>query len=469
MEGQRQRLPRGSAPVLTRITAAAAVSAYAATFAWAYGAHVAPYYAFWGLDSRAIPSPFLALSVMLAVAPALWLPRGIGRPSLLLFLVQYLVLFVPGCFVLYQTSAPVLAPAASARLLLAMFAGLTVMQAFYLLPTVALPRPAIPPRAYTALFSSLTAGLMLYVLSQYGSNFAITDFRGIYAVRQALAERMGGGPVLAGQYAIMWLSGFCLPAAMAFGLQTRRLPLLIAAAAGYVALYGIAGNKLTLLAIVFIPALHCWARWAARAAVPAFAAGITLLLAAPAALPALRLEPLGRWFVAVVHQRIFSIPSLLIAQYHGFFEGHPLTYFSHIRGIHLVVPFPFGMDLSRTVGLHYYGELVGSNANFWAGDGLAGFGMPGVILMSLACGLLFWAFDSVARGLKPGFVMAAAGFAAASFANIPLPTLVLSGGFGLLLLALWLLPREGMYASLWQTAAAGDPPLAHGNAGRGQR
>jgi hypothetical protein len=136
----------------------------------------------------------------------------------------------------------------------------------------------------------------------------------------------------------------------------------------------------------------------------------------------------------------------------------PWTYFSHVRGIGWAVPYPYQLDLPRTVGWHYYGELVGSNANFWAGDGLAGFGLPGLVLMSLACGMLFWLFDSLSSHLEPGFVTVAAAFIAISFGNISLPTLLLSGGLGLLMLCLYLMPRQGWTEPIFRDETPGASP-----------
>ena len=116
---------------------------------------------------------------------------------------------------------------------------------------------------------------------------------------------------------------------------------------------------------------------------------------------------------------------------------------SHVTGFNILIPSPYDMDIPRMLGMHYYASPVGLNAGFWAGDGIAGFGPPGIIIMSAVCALVFWIFDSVAKRFEPRFVIIAATFIATSFGNISLSTTVVSGGLGLLLAAIFSMPNKG--------------------------
>ena len=149
------------------------------------------------------------------------------------------------------------------------------------------------------------------------------------------------------------------------------------------------------------------------------------------------------WYVAVVNFRTFSIPAHLIAQYYDFFGNNPLTYMSHVSGINMLIPYPYDMDIPRSIGMYYYEAPVGLNAGFWAGDGLAGFGPPGIIIMSVMCAVLFWVFDCIAKRYETRFVIIAATFIAVSFGNISLSTTIVSGGLGFLFIALFVLPSKG--------------------------
>src|SRR5439155_25815507 len=83
-----------------------------------------------------------------------------------------------------------------------------------------------------------------------------------------------------------------------------------------------------------------------------------------------------------------------------------------------------------------------STAHFWATDGLAALGLPGILLISVFCALLLWAIDSVAEKHDPKLVALLISFAAFNLANISIFTSLLSGGLALLMLLLYLMPKE---------------------------
>jgi hypothetical protein len=246
-----------------------------------------------------------------------------------------------------------------------------------------------------------------------------------------------------GFYAQMWLAGFFFPFLAAVGVETRRRWLLLLAAGGYLLLFGIGGSKTTLLSLVYFPAVLLWLACTSRYRIPAFALGLCGILSIGVLMESVGWTDSAYWYVAVVNFRTFGVPAQIIGQFFDFFRENPLTYMSHVGGVNLLVPNPYDMDIPRLVGMHYYAAPVGANAGFWAGDGLAGFGLPGIVIMSVACAAVFWIFDSVAKRFETRFVIVAATFIATSFGNIPLSTTVVSGGLGLLLVALLVLPNEG--------------------------
>jgi hypothetical protein len=290
---------------------------------------------------------------------------------------------------------------------------------------------------------SSTALLIGYTIFYFGGNFQIANLEEIYSVRSALAEAAEASGTRFVFYAQMWLAGFFFPFFAAVGVETKRRWLLVLAAGGYLLLFGIGGSKATLFSFIYFPAVILWLAYSNRHKVPIFALGLCCFLTIGVLMKLVGLTGAAYWYVAVVNFRTFSIPAHLIAQYYGFFSNYPLTYMSHVSGFNIVVPYKYDLDIPRSIGMHYYETPVGLNAGFWAGDGLAGFGPPGIIVMSVACAVLFWIFDSIAKRCEPRFVIIAATFIATSFGNISLSTTVVSGGLGLLLIALLVLPNKG--------------------------
>jgi hypothetical protein len=206
--------------------------------------------------------------------------------------------------------------------------------------------------------------------------------------------------------------------------------------------------------MVFIPGIYFVVRRDRGGIGTRLALGVSALLAFGALLRAVTGSSLATWYIAVVHFRTISVPPLLIAQYYDFFRANPLTYMSHVHGVNLLVRYPYDSDLPRLIGQYFYDFPVGSNAGLWAGDGLAGFGPPGIVLVSCFCAAVFWLLDCIAAPYEPRFVAVAISFAATSFANVPLTTAILSGGLGLLLVALLVLPRRGLLRHAWRPPPA---------------
>jgi hypothetical protein len=177
---------------------------------------------------------------------------------------------------------------------------------------------------------------------------------------------------------------------------------------------------------------------------PAFIWGISALLSAPAFLEVVLPPIITRWYLAVVNFRTFSIPSIIIAQYYEFFQHNPLTYMSHVKGINLFVNYPYDKAYSMIIGEHFYGSILNLNAGLWAGDGLAGFGPKGIVIMSFMCAIVFYMLDCFSRSFDARFVAVSITFAATTFANAPLSTTILSGGLGFLMMVLFVLPNKGL-------------------------
>jgi hypothetical protein len=242
----------------------------------------------------------------------------------------------------------------------------------------------------------------------------------------------------------MWLAGFFLPLAFAVAVQRRRPLWMGLVVAGYVLAFGLAGSKQTLFALGYLAAIFVWTRFVPRRRFAWLAIGFAILLLVPELLQLLGPtgELVGRWYTLIVNVRIFGIPQLSIAQYYDFFASNPLTYGSHIKGVDLLVAYPYSTDVPFTVGEFFYGRPIGANVGMWAQDGIASFGILGVILVSVVAATVFWLLDSVSVGLDARMVIVSLGVIATSLTNVSLFTTLLSGGLLLAIFSLWLMPRE---------------------------
>jgi hypothetical protein len=124
---------------------------------------------------------------------------------------------------------------------------------------------------------------------------------------------------------------------------------------------------------------------------------------------------------------------------------------SHVNGVNLFVHYPYDEAYSMIIGEYFYGSILNLNAGLWAGDGLAGFGPKGIVIMSFVCAIVFYILDCLSRSFDARFVAVSITFATITFANASLSTTLLSGGLGFLMLVLFVLPNKGLFQMAFKT------------------
>lgn len=434
-----------------RVLFVSAVLALAVVYQVTYAAWVAGVHATWGFGWRPPPAAYLAVSIVMAVIPALWMPLRFRRPSQFLLLLQYLVIYVPTLLVSYHSLNPAVSPERVLLLSATLFGGITILQAALWMPLLRIPVPELPAPLFWFVFLAATTALGAYVAIELSGSFRLAGFEEMYAVREETARQVSESARLGG-YAQLWLAGLCLPFLFAVAVYARRWWILPIVAGGYLFLLGIGGSKSLMFAIVFLLAIGVWSRHEDAHRGTWLAAGLIVMLAFPIALvhSGPLLEVAGRWYVAIVNVRTFGIPQLLHLQYAEFFAVNPLTHGGHIRGIGSIVANPYATDVPYTVGEYFYGVPVGANVGMWAQDGIASFGLPGILVISVLCACFFWVLDSCCVRLRPGFVACCLGFAAVAFTNVSLFTTLLSVGVLFFLLIAPLIPRAGMLAAAFR-------------------
>jgi hypothetical protein len=425
-----------------RVLLVGVVALYYAIFIWTYRVFISEIQDSWGFSLHEIPAGYQMLNWVMVLVPALWLPLRLERPSLLLFLLQYIVVFIPCTIVIYNASLPEFEPSSVCVLLLTLFAALSIWQASYYIPLLKLRARPVSAPAFWSAFALLGLTLFGLVFGVLGANFRLTDLAHIYAVRFAAADLVTGAVGGLAQHAQMILAGAVLPLLFAAGVTFRQRWLYVVATGVYFFLFGVAGNKSAILGVPILAMIALWMRAGPARAPVRLLLGMTVLLLVPVLMSGddERSKFLLSWYIALVHARIFAMQALITGQYYAFFQDHPYTFWSHVTGISAFVPYPYEIDVPRTIGQYYYTVNVGTNGGMWPSDGIAALGLPGVLIIAIVATVILWVFDSIAARHNVRFVVVALGFIAISFTNIPLPTTIVSGGALLLTLALYFMP-----------------------------
>ena len=413
---------------------------YVACFEWMYVNYLYPTWDYLGFDYNPPARSYLVLAWILSVLPVLWMPIKLTRPSQLAYWVLYITVIIPSMFV------PLFAgfdrPAEIRTLILTLFAGFAVTGSSYLLPLFTVHPIRVPRLLFWRAFACVAVVLALWMLIVFHNHFHIVSFSDVYDLRDTANDVAEGSQV---NYAFMLLSGAINPFLMGFGLYYRRKWIFVAGVLGQLLVYSVGGTKGSILSILFVPAVYLLLTKSIK-----FPFGVKMTFAPLVLLGGLCLSfrlvdydpgPLLAIVLFVVLLRVVSINGLVTAQYYNFFQSNPLTHLSHIKGVSWFVHYPYQYPIGQEIGLVFSGTTgLDATAHFWATDGIGGFGLPGIILVSVFCALVFWALDSLSRRHDPRLIALVTTYAAYNLANISIFTSFLSGGFGLLIGLTYLMP-----------------------------
>lgn len=439
-----------------RLTVIAASLFYAAAFHWSYRDLVAPQYTAWGAGYRPLAWSVLATIYGACALPVLFMPIEMRRPSQFLLYIQYFLVFIPSAFLSFYVNRPQLGVGEATALLGWMTAGMLLLQAGYCAPLVRFGTVRLSPRLFWVVLTLAGIGLFAYTGAILRGNFRLVGLSDVYDVRSAMGDLItasGSGFI---SYAQLWLGNLILPIAFAAGVYFRHRWLSLVSLLGYLFIFGISGQKVALVAIVYLPGTYLLLRTGRRSLPATMGLALASILLTGYLVAALFGPLINTWYVAVLNFRTFTIQGINLSQYYAFFQNHPTTNLSHLSGIRWFIRYPYDLDIPFTLGYFYYAAPVGNNSGMWATDAIGGFGAWAIPLVSLVASGIFWALDSCAEGLDPRFVALIVAYIGTTLANVSLGTTLLSGGLSLLLIVLALMPRSQTIVARKRPRRAGD-------------
>jgi hypothetical protein len=378
----------------------------------------------------------------LCLVPAIWMPP-ITRPSILLFLSQYLLIYIPASFILHYSSIPVFDDVTALELQVVMLLGLSIMQVSYYIPLAAVRPHPLTSSGFKALLAVLVIVPLGYLCITQGNTFRLTDFGNdntdfrfeqIDVASQHLFRFVGA-------YGEAWLAYIVFPLFGAVGLFCRKWGLLVGIVLGYTLLYGLSAYRSQILAPVFILFIYLWTRRAHK--YTWLFGGLTVALLWPMAFSPEKPSAFRILWIVMFHLRTICAQGMELGQYFEYYRVTPVTHFMHLNIFSVLGLSPPNSDPIAAVSEYFYGRPLGENANLWAGDGLSSLGIVGIPVLSIFCSALFRLLDSLAARFKLSFVLVWFAFVPVGFANMSLFTNMLTGGFGLLMFLLYVAPKDG--------------------------
>jgi hypothetical protein len=207
-------------------------------------------------------------------------------------------------------------------------------------------------------------------------------------------------------------------------------------------LYSAEGSKAVILSVVILIGLYSIIGASRRRF------GLSLVMILTAILSTLWLlagvtsqNPVLSFALSLLFQRTFANGGYMTGAYANFFNTHPLTHLSTVHGVGLFLQYPYDRTLGLLLGNYELGiQDLDLNAHFLASDGIAGFGPIGIIFISGACSMIFWILDCCAARHDVVLASLMVAFVAMNLLNASLFTTLLSGGLGLVILLMSIMP-----------------------------
>lgn len=400
-----------------------AAMAYAIGYYFVYLDYLAPIfgYAHYNLIRR--PFIFIVFSIGVAVIPTVFY-QGCRKISTFIAILIYATAYVPSIItIMLALDRPV------AEILIIQITFMMGMSLFFLADRFENHQIIIPNFRQWPLsvFHSLAITLTILVLFKYHNDLRFVSFDEVYNHRFANTETDRGALV---GYSVMWLTSCVYPIYLAIGLTIRRWRFFIVGSAGLTLIYMATASKTSLLTPIIVLAFYFASKLDINKLLPRIltmltTVSITLLYVLP------KDNLIVYWTRAILLMRTLSTGGWSSFTYYDYFPKHGFTYYSHIRIVdfftHMYPYHPF--ELGQVIGLEYSdSELANFNANFWATDGIAAMGIPGIIIINFIVFIFLIAINKITSRHNLSFVIIALTPFIMTLLNISFFTALLSGG-----------------------------------------
>ncbi|MER9890675.1 hypothetical protein NKJ40_01000 [Mesorhizobium sp. M0119] len=248
----------------------------------------------------------------------------------------------------------------------------------------------VSANAFFFVFFSVYLAAIVFYIGTYRGMMSFSGMRELYEQRARFGDTQTSTLAL---YLTGWLSNAMNPYLIAVGLfdRTRRWAIAVGAAGQVVVFMAFAG-KIMLVIIVVTFGFYFFALAKGRISTPRLAFGFAALTFVVLGLLAATHYQPGETMldiVTLIYIRTLGIQGAMTGVYADVFSSSTLTYWSHANILNLIVDYPYKAPLGYVVGARLVGGTgFNANSHFWATDGIAAYGMMGVVIIGIVVGVL---------------------------------------------------------------------------------
>jgi hypothetical protein len=392
----------------------------------------------------------VALGIFFALMPLFWVPLRLELPSQMFAYILYLAVHVTFCTVGLQS----VAVSFTVLLPYIIICALSLIAFFWLatIPPSPIRREGYP-MSYVLIGLALAGiGILSWAAATVGINFEPLALEDVYDLRFALREQFaeGGTGLLVLGYLISPLTLVIAPALVIAGLRKgQRYWLFVAMAISYAG-YQAFSQRIALGAgIICAIAVYTWVtERAGRISISPLRIAL-FFLAILVAVTILDADDPGRPLSQLTIGRLLIVPGMLGSFWIEFFSENPHGLYagSGVLGLLFGREEPYGMPLSRLMGLVYFGsEQNNANAHLWA-EGYAQAGFIGVLIASAIAMAAFRLLDRLCVDRNPRFLLPVCIPMALTLTNVHVLGLFLTSGLWLLYLIAYCMPKDSTLTS----------------------
>lgn len=438
-----------SATIVNRALIVGATYIYAFSILVSYQLYLHPLWGYFGFIYSEPNIYDYAFAIFLLALASMALPSSFARPSTVVLLFMYAIVFVPTVVVTLCLKSDTLA--VHWKILLSLTLAMVASSLVSRLQISTASRPAGDPS--TTFINSLILLWALIAILNIAVYHSVMGFAGI---ETAYEQREAGASKNAlTAYSQTLFSTLINPTIFSLGLIYRKKKWVWIGIAGSLLIYSISAQKtillLPIITYVFYRFLCLKNTQRITPAVPLMLlSGLTLIASAT-----YEHNDAAWLFAAMFVFRTIAVPGLTYSQYHEFFSTNGYTFWSHVKGISSLVPTPstyindpLWPGLGYMIGeFSYKRSDLNANANLFSGDGVAAAGWIGVALIGILFSAWIKALDAIAEKWNPKFTALALMPLAISLTNGHFFTNLLSfGGLAWLLILFFYKPnRDRVY------------------------
>lgn len=285
-----------------------------------------------------------------------------------------------------------------------------------------------------AAFITTFAVTTVYLIYSFRNNISFAAYSEIYSQRRSAGEN-AQAPF--STYFVFWLMNCFSPILIAIGLIYKKHIYTLLGISGQLVIYSSVATKTSILSILVMIALHMFVTSNKKPSfrgIGTFSIGSLLLPLGLGLIGTNDTSSISGIISSLILMRTFAMTGGLTGVYYDFFASNPMTNYSHINFVQIFTQYPYEESLGRTIGASLGFSKMNANANFFATDGIAAAGLPGVMLIGIIVGVTLLAFDSVIPKQNVKLACIACIPAIINLSNTSFFTTLLSGGLLLVVL-----------------------------------